>query len=92
MTTTIQQYYQNNDKLAAICDEAGLTACINRNPAHEGDLGGRTKKAAVKALIGAAYLTENDAEMAKKVMKKLGVLKWEPVVTVAEPDVVAGAE
>lgn len=92
MTTTIQQNYQNNDKLAAICDEADLTACINRNPTHEGDLGGRTKKATVKALIGAAYLTDNDTEMAKKVMKKLGVLKWEPVVTVAESDVVAGAD
>jgi dsRNA-specific ribonuclease len=62
----------NNEALASLCDSAGLTPFINRNPS---DLytAPRTKAATIEAVVGAAY--KHDGMIcAAQVMRNLNII------------------
>ncbi|PSK42194.1 hypothetical protein B9Z65_4108 [Elsinoe australis] len=62
----------SNANLALVCDQSGVTGCINMNPSQRVPQT-RTKSAAVEAIIGAAYLT-GGVEVARRAMQVLGVI------------------
>ncbi|WPH03111.1 Hypothetical protein R9X50_00598600 [Acrodontium crateriforme] len=64
----------SNQRMAQICDENGLTQCINRNRSQlTSELGAKTKSAVTTAMIGAAYMS-GGLDMAERVIRRLGII------------------
>ncbi|KAI1505586.1 hypothetical protein F5X99DRAFT_249078 [Biscogniauxia marginata] len=72
-TNSLLLAHVGNFRLATICDDSGLTACINQNPSSRGFVSPRTKADTIEAVIGAAY-RDGGLEAARLVMKRLKLL------------------
>ncbi|KAI1172513.1 ribonuclease III domain-containing protein [Nemania sp. FL0916] len=64
----------SNHRFVTICDEVGLTACINRNPSSK-EAGARTRADTLEAVIGAVY-QDGGMDSARSVMQTLGVTNY----------------
>ncbi|KAI1202202.1 ribonuclease III domain-containing protein [Nemania serpens] len=73
VTSEILQRVVNNPRLINICDEVGLTACINGNPAQRGNVSPQTCADTIEAIIGAVYL-DAGIDKAKSVMHLLRII------------------
>ncbi|KAI0593945.1 ribonuclease III domain-containing protein [Biscogniauxia sp. FL1348] len=73
-TANLLRAMVSNYQLATVCDNSGLTECINQNPCQVGLISPRTKADTVEAVIGAAY-RDGGLDAARQVMKKLKLLK-----------------
>ncbi|KAF2154339.1 hypothetical protein K461DRAFT_127186 [Myriangium duriaei CBS 260.36] len=63
----------SNSNMAAMLLRHNLVDCINKNPAHVGDVPTSTLSYTTEALIGAAELSGGN-DMAERVMLKLGII------------------
>ncbi|KAI1132250.1 ribonuclease III domain-containing protein [Nemania abortiva] len=66
-----------NARLASLCNEAGLTDCINRNPSLDG-VEARTRADTIEAIIGAVY-RDGGINSAESVMRSLRVIDYAEV-------------
>ncbi|RYP18044.1 hypothetical protein DL765_004160 [Monosporascus sp. GIB2] len=62
-----------NVRLQEVCDDSGLTACIQNNPSQGWMVQPRTKTAAVEAVVAAAHC-DGGMPAARTVMLKLGIV------------------
>ncbi|KAI0432158.1 ribonuclease III domain-containing protein [Xylaria sp. FL1042] len=65
----------NNSRFALLCDETGLTACVNRNPSQGGSVSPRTRADTLEAIIGAVY-QDGGIDSARSVMQSLQVIEY----------------
>ncbi|KAJ8121871.1 hypothetical protein O1611_g9987 [Lasiodiplodia mahajangana] len=67
----------NNSRFARLCDEAGLTGCINRNPSQS-TVEARTRADTIEAIIGAVY-QDGGIDSARSVMQSLRITEFAEV-------------
>ncbi|KAI1112494.1 ribonuclease III domain-containing protein [Nemania sp. NC0429] len=72
-TSDFVQRVVNNPRLISLCNEAGLTACINRNPSQRGIVSPQTLADTIEAVIGAVYL-DGGINKARSTMKLLRII------------------
>ncbi|KAF4820512.1 Ribonuclease 3 [Colletotrichum siamense] len=63
----------NNERLISLCDDKGLTPCINVSPVNGGVVSRDNKSATVEAIVGAVFL-DAGMDAAEMVMENLGII------------------
>ncbi|KAI1433634.1 ribonuclease III domain-containing protein [Xylaria sp. CBS 124048] len=72
-TATLVGKVASNYRLATLCDTAGLTVCVNINPAQGGEISPRTRADTMEAVVGAVYL-DGGLSKATSAMITLGIV------------------
>ncbi|KAE9566608.1 hypothetical protein CGMCC3_g17234 [Colletotrichum fructicola] len=67
------QTHASNARLASLCDDIGLTRCIERNVSQQGMVPQSIKSATMEAVLGAAF-KDGGMEAAYQVMQHLGLI------------------
>ncbi|KAF6818366.1 RNase [Colletotrichum musicola] len=72
-TNTRIQVHASNARLASLCDDIGLTGCIERNVSQQGLVSQSVKSATVEAVLGAAF-KDGGMGAAQQVMQHLRLI------------------